>query len=69
MSLSMLDYYVRRYGGGGKRETAKLVRGEVEPGPARNTFTLVLANGRRIESAWNFDDAELARLIRVAEGA
>ena len=25
-------------------------------------------NGRRIESAWNFRDADLARLIRVAEG-
>jgi hypothetical protein len=27
----------------------------------------VLANGRRIESGWGFGDAELARLIRVAE--
>jgi hypothetical protein len=28
-----------------------------------------LANGRRIESGWNFDDEELARLIRVAGAA
>jgi transposase len=28
---------------------------------------LVLGNGRRIESGWKFGDAELARLIRVAE--
>jgi hypothetical protein len=32
-------------------------------------FVLVLGNGRRIESGWRFGDAELARLIRVAEGA
>lgn len=30
-------------------------------------FALVLRNGRRIESNWNFRDADLARLIRVAE--
>jgi hypothetical protein len=34
--------------------------------PAAN-FALVLRNGRRIESHWNFRDADLARLIRVAE--
>jgi hypothetical protein len=28
---------------------------------------LVLRNGRRIESDWNFRDTELARLIRIAE--
>jgi hypothetical protein len=27
----------------------------------------VLRNGRRIESTWNFRDADLTRLIRVAE--
>jgi hypothetical protein len=27
----------------------------------------VLANGRRIESSWRFVEAELTRLIRVAE--
>jgi len=32
-------------------------------------FTLSLVNGRRIESGWRFAEAELARLIRVAEGA
>jgi hypothetical protein len=30
-------------------------------------FTLVLRNGRRIQSAWGYRDADLARLIRVAE--
>ena len=32
-----------------------------------STFALVLGNGRRIETAWNFVEAELARVIRVAE--
>lgn len=32
-------------------------------------FTLSLANGRRIESSWQFVEAELARLIRVVESA
>jgi hypothetical protein len=31
------------------------------------SFVLVLSNGRRIESGWQFPDADLARLIRVAE--
>jgi hypothetical protein len=30
-------------------------------------FALVLANGRRIESAWGFAEADLVRLIRAAE--
>jgi hypothetical protein len=34
---------------------------------AASAFTLVLRNGRRIESAWNFGDADLVRLIRVDE--
>ncbi len=32
-------------------------------------FTLSLANGRRIECSWQFAEAELARLIRIAESA
>jgi len=33
----------------------------------RPSFVLVLSNGRRIESGWQFQDADLARLIRVVE--
>jgi hypothetical protein len=36
---------------------------------AAGDFTLSLANGRRIESSWRFKDAELTRLIRIAESA
>jgi hypothetical protein len=42
------------------------VRLSSAPEPDRG-FVLVLGNGRRIESGWRFGDAELARLIRVAE--
>ena len=69
MSSSMLDYYLRRYGRGAKREPARLVRVNVEQAHASGTFAVVLANGRRIESPWTFSDAELSRLIRIAENA
>ena len=32
-----------------------------------DSFALVLANGRRIESGWGFREPDLARLIRIAE--
>jgi hypothetical protein len=72
ISLSMLDYYLRRYGKSATAPAAKLVKVKVEPAAAAavpGLFTLVLRNGRRIESAWTFADAELARLIRVVEAA
>lgn len=65
ITTTMLDYYLRRY----RPKTARLVRVKVTPhasAPA-TVFTLVLRTGRRIESDWNFRDADLARLIRVAE--
>jgi hypothetical protein len=37
------------------------------PSEPTANFVLVLRNGCRIESGWNFRDADLARLIRVAE--
>jgi hypothetical protein len=43
------------------------VKLEAPPAQAQSVFSLVLANGRRIESAWSFSDADLARLIRIAE--
>ena len=69
MSPSMLDYYLRRYGRVVKPEKQKLVRVEVNTEPQGCAFTVVLANGRRIETAGSFADAELMRLIRVVEGA
>ena len=66
MVLSTLGRYLRRHSGGEQR----LVRVKVGPVPESDAgFVLVLGNGRRIESGWCFGDTELARLIRVAEGA
>ena len=72
MSPSMLDYYLRRYGRVSKApDAAKLVRVDVDASAqgSSSLFSILLGNGRRIESAWDFVDRELARLIRVVEGA
>lgn len=64
IALSTLGRYLRRHSGSEQR----LIRVSVEsPSGADRGFVLVLGNGRRIESGWTFGDAELARLIRVAE--
>jgi len=43
------------------------VKLEASPVQAPSIFTLTLANGRRIESAWNFSDTDLGRLIRIVD--
>ena len=45
----------------------RLVEVAIEPQQSGPGFALVLANGRRIESSWRFAEADLLRLIRVAE--
>jgi hypothetical protein len=62
IGTSALDYYRRRY-----EPKARFARVKVQPSEPASVFALVLGNGRRIESTWNFRDADLARLIRVAE--
>src|SRR3954449_3751527 len=62
--LSTLRRYLRR----SQRPEQQLVRVKVEASPEPGTgFVLMLGNGRRIASGWEFGDTELARLIRVAE--
>ena len=61
--VTTLDYWRRV-----QSRQAGLVEVEVAREPAPG-FTLSLANGRRIESHWSFGEAELVRLIRVAESA
>ena len=61
---STLGRYLRRRGCSEQRLIKVNVESACEPGAE---FALVLANGRRIESGWGFADAELVRLIRVAE--
>lgn len=63
IALSTLARYLRR--GEGEQRLLRVSldsAADVERG-----FTLVLGNGRRIECGWRFGEAELARLIRVAE--
>jgi hypothetical protein len=66
MVLSTLGRYLRRK----NNPEQQLVQVKVEAPPEPGTgFVLMLGNGRRIVSGWGFGDAELARLIRVAESA
>ena len=64
MPLTTFDYWRRELAGKAK---PKLVRVEVAPHELAGQFTLSLRNGRKIESSWRFAEAELARLIRIAE--
>jgi len=64
IAVTTLDYWRRR----GSRQP-RLVEVEVAPRESAGQFTLALANGRRIECSWGFADAQLARLIRIAESA
>jgi hypothetical protein len=64
IAVTTLDYWRRRDSG-----RPRLVEVEVAPRESAGQFTLMLANGRRIECSWRYGDAELARLIRIAESA
>jgi hypothetical protein len=64
IAISTLDYWRRA-----QSRPARLLKVEVAGKEAAPVFTLSLANGRRIESNWSFGEAELARLIRIAESA
>ena len=64
VGVHILSYYLRRQVGDQGLVRVNLVD---ETEKAREGFALVLSNRRRIESQWVFDEAGLARLIRVAE--
>jgi hypothetical protein len=64
--LSTLGRYLRQ----GNRSEQRLVRVKLAaPRESETGFVLMLGNGRQIASGWAFREAELARLIRVAETA
>ena len=63
VAMTTLDYWRRAH----REQKPRLVEVEVEPAQAAGGFALVLANGRRIESSWNFVEANLEKLIRAAE--
>jgi hypothetical protein len=62
--VTTLDYWRRS-----QPRKPRLVEVEVAATEILQGFTLVLANGRRIESSWRFADRELARLIQLVETA
>jgi len=63
VSLSSLQRYTQKRDNG-----QRMVRVRLQPSPERSgRLALVLANGRRLESDWQFGESDLARLIRVAE--
>jgi transposase-like protein len=64
--VTTLDYYLHRQALKARPRLARVKLAARSADPTA-TFALVLRNGRRIESGWGFGDADLARLIRVAE--
>jgi len=68
IKLSTLGRYVRCER---RSETPQqLVRVKIAgPSEPETGFVLMLGNGRRIASGWEFSDTALAKLIRVAEHA
>jgi hypothetical protein len=69
--VTTFAYYRRRSArkAATQRRSAGLVKVKLEATSvqAQSVFTLILTNGRRIESAWAFSDSDLVRLIRIAE--
>jgi hypothetical protein len=63
IAVTTLDYWRRSQA----KQNPKLVRVDIKEVQPLAGFTLVLANGRRIESSWSFAEADLQRLIRAAE--
>jgi len=62
IAVTTLDYWRRAQSRPARLVKVKMAARESAPG-----FSLSLANGRRIESGWSFTEADLARLIRIAE--
>lgn len=75
MPVTTLDYYrqrsTRKATAARRAAAVGLVKVKLKAAAAdpQRVFTLVLANGRRIESRWSFDDTEMMRLIRIVEAA
>ena len=71
IALTTFDYWRREHMVQPRKQERRprLVAVKVANAEAAPDFTLRLTNGRRIEGSWQFADAELARLIRIAESA
>lgn len=64
IAVTTFDYWR-----GAQARQQRLVEVEVAASEPAQGFKLVLVNGRHIESSWRFAEAELIRLIRIAERA
>jgi hypothetical protein len=64
--VTTLDYYLHREALQSRPRMAKVTVTSESPHLSKD-FALVLRNGRRIESAWDFPEGDLSRLIRTAE--
>ena len=71
IALTTFDYWRREHCAtpGKRARLPRMVKVEVAASETAGQFSLSLANGRRIESSWRFAEAEMARLIRIAESA
>jgi hypothetical protein len=71
IALTTFDYWRREHAvkQGKQERRPRMVAVKVSNAEPAPHFALGLTNGRRIESSWQFADAELARLIRIAESA
>jgi len=71
MAVTTFDYWRREHRIKAEKveRRPRLMKVEVAAGGCLGQFVLSLANGRRIEGAWSYSDAELARLIRIVESA
>ena len=64
VAMTTLDYWRRAQ----RKQKPALVPVAIEEPQPVTGFALVLANGRRIECSWSFLEADLEKLIRLAEG-
>jgi hypothetical protein len=71
IALTTFDYWRREHAVQPRRQARRprMAAVKVASGESAASFSLSLANGRRIECSWRFADVELARLIRIAESA
>ncbi len=64
--VTTLDYYLHRESLQARPRMAKVTIASENSAPTK-AFALVLRNGRRIESGWDFSEVDLSRLMRIAE--
>jgi hypothetical protein len=69
IALTTFDYWRREQAVKPRRQARRprMVAVKVANVESAASFSLSLANGRRIESSWRFAEADLERLIRAAE--